>query len=242
MISYLQYLQDGGSVQSDAQNQIVALVEAAMSGDKKAAQQIQQIMQAAQSGDQQAQQIAGMIQQVAKQLQGQAVPQADEGTKIEPRMTRADRDFAQQVENAESDYNTYTSTDGYSYESGSIRLPSHGYDIYRSITHYPNGIPSDTTYYTSQATNWDDNGEPIAWRSNNYQPTPVQRAILDKKYDYTPTSNLYKCGGKVKKGQKGLPIPTKKVAKKSQGGCPCKLAKVGGKLVEIDSCTGQIVK
>jgi hypothetical protein len=56
------------------------------------------------------------------------------------------------------------------------------------------------------------------------------------------TSNELKYGGKVKKGEKGLPIPDKKIAKNAKGGCPCKLHRVGGKIVEIDGCTGFIVK
>ena len=56
------------------QEQIVALVQAAMQGDQQAQQQIQQIMQAAQAGDEQAAQIAQLIQQVAQELQGQQAP------------------------------------------------------------------------------------------------------------------------------------------------------------------------
>lgn len=54
------------------QQQIVALVQAALSGDQQANQQIQQIMQAAQQGDQQATQLAQMIQQVTSQLKQSA--------------------------------------------------------------------------------------------------------------------------------------------------------------------------
>lgn len=50
------------------QQEIVQLVQAAMSGDQQANQYIQQIMQAAQQGDQQAAQLAQMIQQVAQQV------------------------------------------------------------------------------------------------------------------------------------------------------------------------------
>lgn len=75
-MNYSQYLQEGGAApQQDAQDvqqQIIALVQAAMSGDKDAADQINQIMQAAQQGDQQATQIAGLIQEVAQQMQGGA--------------------------------------------------------------------------------------------------------------------------------------------------------------------------
>lgn len=64
------------------QQQIVQLVQAAMSGDQQASQQIEQIMQAAQQGDQQAAQIAQMIQQVAQQLQGQQAQMARWGAKL----------------------------------------------------------------------------------------------------------------------------------------------------------------
>lgn len=64
------------------QQQIVALVQAAMQGDQQAQQQIQQIAQAAQQGDQQAAQIAQMIQQVAQQLQGQQAQMAKFGAKL----------------------------------------------------------------------------------------------------------------------------------------------------------------
>ena len=47
-------LQQGGQMEQ----QLVQLVQAAMSGDQKATQQIDKIMQAAQQGDQQAIQIA----------------------------------------------------------------------------------------------------------------------------------------------------------------------------------------
>ena len=59
-------LQQGGQMEQ----QLVQLVQAAMSGDQKATQQIDNIMQAAQQGDQQAIQIANYIQKIAKQLQG----------------------------------------------------------------------------------------------------------------------------------------------------------------------------
>lgn len=58
--------------QQEMQQQIIAMVQAAMQGDQKAKQQIDSIMQAAQNGDQNAMQIAQFIQQVVKQLQGQA--------------------------------------------------------------------------------------------------------------------------------------------------------------------------
>ena len=64
------------------QQQIIQLVQAAMSGDQQATQYIQQVMQAAQQGDQQATQLAQMIQAVAQQLQGQQVQAAKFGAKL----------------------------------------------------------------------------------------------------------------------------------------------------------------
>lgn len=65
------------------QQQIVQLVQAAMSGDQQAQAQVQQIMQAAQQGDQQAAQLAQMIQQVAQQMQQQQAQVAKFGAKLD---------------------------------------------------------------------------------------------------------------------------------------------------------------
>ena len=56
----------------DVQQQVIALVQAAMQGDEKANQTVTQIMEAAKAGDQQAMQLAQLIQEVVKQMQGQA--------------------------------------------------------------------------------------------------------------------------------------------------------------------------
>ena len=67
------YFQQGGAApQQDIQQQVTALVQAAMQGDKKATQTVNQIMEAAKAGDQQATQLAQLIQQVVQQMQGQA--------------------------------------------------------------------------------------------------------------------------------------------------------------------------
>ena len=73
IMNRINYFQQGGAApQQDMQQQVVALVQAAMQGDQKATQTVNQIMEAAKAGDQQAAQIAQMIQQVAQQMQGQA--------------------------------------------------------------------------------------------------------------------------------------------------------------------------
>ena len=69
----VKYFQQGGATpQQNLQQQVIALVQAAMQGDQQATQQVNQIMEAAKSGDPQATQIAQMIQQVVQQMQGQA--------------------------------------------------------------------------------------------------------------------------------------------------------------------------
>lgn len=70
----IKYFQQGGAApqQQDLQQQVIALVQAAMQGDQQATQQVNQIMEAAKTGDPQATQIAQMIQQVVQQMQGQA--------------------------------------------------------------------------------------------------------------------------------------------------------------------------
>lgn len=80
MINY--YQQGGVAQQQDPQEQIVALVQAAMQGDKKATQQIQQIQAAAEQGDKQAAQIMQFIQQVMQQMQQQA-QKAKYGAKLQ---------------------------------------------------------------------------------------------------------------------------------------------------------------
>lgn len=69
----INYFQQGGAApQQDMQQQVIALVQAAMQGDQKATETVNKIMEAAKAGDQQALQLAQMIQEVAKQMQGQA--------------------------------------------------------------------------------------------------------------------------------------------------------------------------
>ena len=67
------YFQQGGAApQQDMQQQVIALVQAAMQGDQKATETVNKIMEAAKAGDQQAIQLAQMIQAVAEQMQSQA--------------------------------------------------------------------------------------------------------------------------------------------------------------------------
>lgn len=64
--------QQGGTAQADPQEQIAALVQAAMQGDEEARQQIQQVLEAAKKGDPKAIQIAQVIQQAVNAMKSQA--------------------------------------------------------------------------------------------------------------------------------------------------------------------------
>lgn len=78
----INYYQQGGAAEQDPQQQIIALVQAAMQGDKKATQQIQQIQAAAEQGDKSAAQIMQYIQQIMQQMQQQA-QKAKHGAKLQ---------------------------------------------------------------------------------------------------------------------------------------------------------------
>ena len=78
----INYYQQGGAAEQDPQQQIIALVQAAMQGDKQATQQIQQIKAAADQGDKSAVQIMQFIQQVMQQMQQQA-QKARHGAKLQ---------------------------------------------------------------------------------------------------------------------------------------------------------------
>lgn len=58
------------SGQQGIEQQAMALVQAAMQGDKQANQTIQKIMQAAQQGDQQAAQVAQLLKNIVQQMKG----------------------------------------------------------------------------------------------------------------------------------------------------------------------------
>lgn len=78
----INYYQQGGAAEQDPQQQIIALVQAAMQGDEKATQQIKQIQAAAEQGDKSAAQIMQYIQQIMQQMQQQA-QKAKRGAKLQ---------------------------------------------------------------------------------------------------------------------------------------------------------------
>lgn len=65
---------------------------------------------------------------------------------------------------------------------------------------------------------------------------PELKGVVEQIVTELQSPQTMKCGGSVKKKQMGDKINRKKMMAK--GGCPCVLHKVGGKLIEIDSCTG----
>ena len=78
----INYYQQGGAAEQDPQQQIIALVQAAMQGDQKATQQIKQIQVAAEQGDKSAIQIMQYIKQIMQQMQ-QQTQSAKRGAKLQ---------------------------------------------------------------------------------------------------------------------------------------------------------------
>lgn len=73
----IKYFRQGGqptaqAEQQNMQQQVIALVQAAMQGDQKATQTVNKIMEEAKAGNQQAMQIAQMIQAEVQKMQGKA--------------------------------------------------------------------------------------------------------------------------------------------------------------------------
>lgn len=109
-------------------------------------------------------------------------------------------------------------------EMGIVRMPR-GNAIRRNIAHGLDGV-SDTVYVTQNSKH----------EGTLYEPTPYIRYVIDKKLDATPMEwdyqDSFKRGGKVRSSKKN-------VMKKAKGGCPCVLKRVGGKLIEINTCTSK---
>jgi hypothetical protein len=76
-------------------------------------------------------------------------------------------------------------------------------------------------------------GLDVVYRGEGMPNDPEGRKVIADRQQAVAS---HKCGGKTKKKQLGGAVKTKKA------GCGCLLKKVGGRLVEIDGCTGQIVK
>jgi hypothetical protein len=86
-----------------------------------------------------------------------------------------------------------------------------------NVTYRGEGLPNDTSYVMNGLRYTDPEGQQVILKR--------QQAVTSQK-----------CGGRVKKKALGSKITAKKVMAK--GGCPCMIKKVGGRLIEVDSCTG----
>lgn len=185
----IKYFQQGGQPtaqagQQDMQQQVIALVQAAMQGDQKATQTVNKIMEAAKAGDKQAIQIAQMIQQVAQKMQGQATaakwgaklsyirslkyarggktcPSCDKGTKVK-------------VAYKDIDKETYKKLSTDKQRAASMHAE-----------HYASEYNKDGTYKTV------------------HKPTAEDSTMIDKKHLSVNMKKNYtdkkECGGKTKK-------------------------------------------
>lgn len=252
-MNYIHYMQAGGAVQADPQAQLEALVERAMSGDNNAIKALQQIMQSNP-------QLKTVIEQMvaAKQGAAQEVPAEQAGGKV-PVNTKERIPDVKLNTSYVADPNYRVSeyyVEGVNYPQGSNSYVVFGNDkdgyVGRSISYGQIPAQNDTTYIVEPTGRGYGYVQPSAKKQFNEYQKEYQDKVGSRLYPYMiggeemriqdSPIGYDKCGGKIKKGEKGLPIPAKKVMKNAKGGCPCQLKKVGGKLVEVDSCTGQIVK
>lgn len=194
----INYFQQGGTApQQDMQQQVVALVQAAMQGDQKATQTVNQIMEAAQKGDPKAVQLAQLIQEVAKQMQGQATA-AKWGAKLRyikslkyakgGKTCPACMSEGGPAKKSNSKVKVaYKDIDGKTYE----KIPNTGPD---------SGIKGDLGVYAEMyAKSYNKDGS----FNISHKPSASDSTYIDKKYLSPSMRKKYsvknECGGKAKK-------------------------------------------
>ncbi len=247
-MNYIQYLQAGGKTTPSIQEQVVALVQAAVQGDQQAAAQIQKILQAAKSGDKQALQIAQMIQSVMQKMKGTQRQQA--GGEMQPQ---------QPIQQSQPQYgnapipppvpqqqdNTSMGTQMYG-DSSAVPLSKNDYGApeNNAIDQAVSGAVQNFGGAALSAIGSMRRGGKIKFfkdgGENNYineikgsrrNFTPEEKRLLMEwlkekmqNWDTSSKHNSKEKGGKLNKR------------------CSCKLERRGGKIVEVDSCTGLIIK
>ena len=239
MNNYIKYLQAGGAA-TDPIEQVYAALMQDPKGTLKQLDSMgeegKQILQALLQKHPELQQVLGGVPQEEK---GGEVPKAENGTNTE---TIVDQVYIPST--AKTRIPRYAANlEGRQFPAGSVSTAA-VYD------------PTDYTTYTRNIIY----GTTPAQNDTIYGVSPVGREEMSYGRGGTPSwlfdevktksenafhrdpNGIYKCGGKVKKGEKGTKTPDKKVVKRAKNGCACLLQRKGGKLVEVDSCTGEILK
>lgn len=240
---------------TDFENQVVNLVKAAMSGDEEANDVIVQIIEAAKKGDEQALKVVALIKQLTQSTSDQAEEGAEEentevmkcGGKVRAKMKAKKCETGGEVLEEKC--------------GGAAKKNSAASKVRKSCKakKCENGDTlTDTQKFLLGAkcggkmkkTKKHEEGGQISLDFSQIDFAKCGKK-LKKKEDGGEIAEE-KCGGKakkVKKGEVGVRLPEGahgQIRSKSisavfaKGGntCPCALKRVGGKIVNVDSCTG----
>ena len=221
---------------TDFENQVVNLVKAAMSGDEEANDVIVQIIEAAKKGDEQALKVVALIKQLTQSNSDQAEEGAEENTEMMKcgGKVRAKMKAKKSTEKKE--------------EGGEIPKEKCG------------GTAKKMRKAVCKAKKCEEGDKLTETQKFLLGAKCGCKVKKTKKCEEGDTLDNWedplsvKCGGKakkVKKGENGVQLPkgahgqtwsrsTSSTTVFSKGGkqCPCALKRIGGKIVNVDTCTG----
>lgn len=222
---------------TDFENQVVNLVKAAMSGDEEANDVIVQIIEAAKKGDEQALKVVALI----KQLTQSTSDQAEEGTEEENTevmkcggKVRAKMKAKKSAEKKE--------------EGGEIPEEKCGGTAKKMRK------AACKAKKCEEGDKLTDTQKFLLGAKCGCKVKKTKKCEEGDTLDNLEDSLSVKCGGKakkVKKGENGVQLPegahgqtwsrsTSSTTVFSKGGkqCPCALKRIGGKIINVDTCTG----
>lgn len=227
-------------------NEIVELVKSALQGDTQAQQAIESVMAAAQKGDPKAMQMAQAIEQVEQQLKGSAPVQAKRGSKLAkkfqeggqlqmiadkiPAAAKGDPEALQLISQVSADPEVMD------------MIEQNAPQLAQAIEAIVSALEGTTE---GSAEMVEDEEPPLM---EDEVPTDKRGGVLKKGKKSKKAKKLCK-GRKLAEGDVVLPRnahgQTWSTSKSSttvfeKGGCPCKLHRIGGKIVTVD-CMGRIV-
>ena len=222
---------------TDFENQVVNLVKAAMSGDEEANDVIVQIIEAAKKGDEQALKVVALIKQLTQSNSDQAEEGAEENTEAMKcgGKVRAKMKAKKSTEKKE--------------EGGEIPEEKCG------------GTAKKMRKAACKAKKCEEGDKLTDTQKFLLGAKCGCKVKKTKKCEKGDTLDNWedplsiKCGGKakkvkkVKKGENGVQLPegahgrvwsksTSAVFAKGGNTCPCALKRIGGKIVNVDTCTG----
>lgn len=207
-MNYTQYLEKGQTIESTE-----SLIEKVINSQGQDENALQELVNRAQSQDSKAIEFLQMLQQQS----GVSKFEEPSGPIVKKDQQDPNMPVAAETGTVDGRKYIYMPYQGEGPGASVERFKYQGADgnIYgMNVIHNGEGLPNDTAYVMNGLRYTDPEG---------------QQVILNRQQ--AVTSN--KCGGRVKKKALGS-----KLIKTQKAKCGCELKKVGGRLIEIDSCTG----